>query len=363
MKAAVCYEYGAPLSVEDVEIAAPQKGEVKVRVAVTAICHSDVHLIRGEWGGRPPTVAGHETAGIVEEVGEDVAQVHPGDRVIVSLLRACGRCFYCVTGLPNLCEGAFPLERGSRLRNQRGESLRHGFGTATFAEYAIVDQSQVVRLPDDIPLDRAALLACGVITGVGAAVNTAQVRPGTTVVVIGTGGVGLNAVQGARLAGATQIVAVDLLDAKLATARVFGATHTINAGSADAPRAVRDLTSGRGADYALVTVASAPAVEQGLAMLRPAGTLVIVGLPSRSATAAIPIFQLVAKGQHILGSNMGSTRLSVDVPWLVDLYRQGRLKLDELITARYPLDQINEAIAKMEAGEALRNVIMFEAGA
>ena len=361
MKAAVCYEYGAPLSIEDVELLPPQRGEVKIRVAVTAVCHSDVHFIRGEWGGRPPMVVGHETAGVVEETGDDVKGLAPGDRVIVSLLRRCGRCFYCMTGSPNLCEGVFALDRESRLRDRTGAALRHGFGTATFAEHAIVDQSQVVRIPEDIPLDRACLLACGVITGVGAAVHTAQVQPGSFVVVIGTGGVGLNAVQGAKLAGARRIIAVDILEGKLANARAFGATHTVNGGADDAVQAVRELTDGRGADFVLVTVGSAPAVEQGLAMLRPAGTLVMVGLPNRNAVVSIPIRGFVAKGQRILGSNMGSAHLSLDIPWLVDLYRQGRIKLDELITARYPLEGINDAIGAMERGEALRNLIVFPA--
>src|SRR5215813_6513941 len=215
MKAAICYEFGAPLQIEDVELAPPQRGEVKVRVAATAICHSDIHRLHGEWGGKPPLIAGHETAGIVEEVGEGVTLAQPGEHVVLTMLRSCGHCFYCVSGYPNLCGAKFALDAGKSLRNRHGERLRRGFGTATFAEYAVVDQSQVAPLPEEMPLDCAALLACGVITGVGAVVNTAQVRPGSTVVVIGTGGVGLNAVQGARLSGAEQIVAVDLLDTKL----------------------------------------------------------------------------------------------------------------------------------------------------
>src|SRR5579859_7464285 len=168
MKAAVCYEFGQPLVVEEIDIKPPEPGEVKVRLAATAICHSDVHLIRGEWGGHPPVVAGHEAAGIVEEIGANVTLAKPGDRVVVSLLRSCGRCFYCTTGHPHMCEGTFPSSKGSRLQNKRGEPLQQGLRTAAFAEYTIVDQSQVVRVPADMPLDRAALLACGVITGLGA---------------------------------------------------------------------------------------------------------------------------------------------------------------------------------------------------
>ena len=183
MKAAVCYAFGQPLVVEDVEIDPPRQGEVKVRLAATAICHSDVHLIRGEWGGELPVVAGHEAAGVVEEIGEHVTLTKPGDPVVMSLLRSCGRCFFCTIGAPHLCEGAFALETESRLRNKRGEMLRQGINVAAFAEYAVVDQSQVVPIPADMPLDRAALLACGVITGLGAVVNTAHVAPESSVVV------------------------------------------------------------------------------------------------------------------------------------------------------------------------------------
>src|SRR6266508_151744 len=360
MKAAVCYAFGEPLTVEEIDIDPPQQGEVKIRLTATAICHSDVHLIRGEWGGKLPVVAGHEAAGIVDAVGENVTLAKPGDAVVVSLLRSCGRCFYCTLGSPHMCEGRFALERESRLRNRRGEPLQHGIRTAAFAEYAIVDQSQVVQVPAEMPLDRAALLACGVITGLGAVVNTARVGPGQSVVVIGAGGVGLNAIQGAVLVGAYPIVAVDRLDTKLTAARTFGATHTINAAQQDLGAAVADLTAGRGADYAFVTVGSPTAVAQALTIIRPAGTVVIVGIPHEGATAALSIGDVVWNEQRIIGSRMGSTRLSVDVPRLVDLYRHGRLKLDELITARYPLEQINEAIAAMETGEVLRNVIVFD---
>jgi S-(hydroxymethyl)glutathione dehydrogenase/alcohol dehydrogenase len=359
MKAAICYAFGKPLVVEEVDIAPPQAGEVKVRLAATAICHSDVHVIRGEWGGDLPVVAGHESAGIVEAVGANVTVVKPGDTVVVSLLRSCGRCPYCTSGLPHICVGSFALATESRLRNQRGETLHHGVKTAGFAEYTIVDQSQVVRIPPDIPLDVAALLSCGVITGVGAVVNTARVRPGQSVVVIGIGGVGLNAIQGAALVGAHPIIAVDRLDAKLTTAREFGATHTINSLDGKAGATLKQLTGGRKADYAFVTVGSATAVEQGMNMIGLTGTLVIVGIPRQGTTVPLPVGALVVNERRIIGSFMGSTRLSVDIPQLVEQYRHGRLKLDQLITARYPLEQINEAIVAMETGEVLRNVIVF----
>jgi len=359
MRAAVGYEPGKPLIIEDIDIESPRAGEVKVRLVATAICHSDIHALHGDWNGNFPVVVGHEAAGVVEEVGEHVTLTAPGENVVVSLLRSCGRCFYCAQGLANLCNGTFTLQSESRLRNKRGELIYQGIRTAAFAEYVIVDQSQIVQVPQTISLEKAALLACGVITGVGAVVNTGQVKPGSSVVVIGLGGVGLNAVQGAVLAGASKIIAMDILDLKLAVAKTFGATHTLNANQDDARQVVLDLTDGRGADYVFVTVGSTTAVSQGLTLLRRAGTLVIVGMPPTGATIPLPVVDIADNGFKILGSFVGSTRLRVDVPWLVDLYQQGRLKLDELITARYSLEQINEAIEKTERGEAIRNVIIW----
>lgn len=348
MKAAVCYAFDQPLTVEDVTIDAPRTGEVKVRLAATAVCHSDVHLIHGDWAGALPVVAGHEAAGIVEEVGDHVTLAKPGDRVVVSLLRSCGRCLQCGAGATHNCEGTFALDTESRLRNARGEALQHGIRCAAFAEQCVVDQSQVVRLPDDMPFDRAALLGCGVITGVGAVLNTAKVAMGESVVVIGAGGVGLNTIQGAVLAGAHPIIAVDPNEAKLEAARAFGATDT----ATDGKRI-------RGMDYAFVAVGNPDVVVDALRMIRRGGTVVIVGMPALKATAAVRIFDVVWSEQRILGSRMGATRLQIDVPRLVDLYRRGRLKLDELITERYPLERINDAIRSIEAGTALRNVVMF----
>jgi Zn-dependent alcohol dehydrogenase len=360
MKAAVCYDYGQPLVVEELEIDPPQAGEVKVRMAATAICHSDVHVIRGDWGGKLPVVAGHEGAGIVEEIGPGVNLVNEGDHVVVSLLRSCGRCEPCTTGLPHLCEGEFALQNESRLRNQLGQSIHHGLNTAAFAEYTIVDQSQLVPLPKEMPLQSGALLACGVITGVGAVVNKAQVGPGSSVVVIGAGGVGLNSIQGARLAGAHPIIAVDLLGSKLEASYAFGATHTLNARNDDVKTAVSEITGGRLADYVFVTVGNAPAAEQAFSLTRIRGTIVLVGIPDWVTTTPVPIGLTILSEKTITGSLMGSTRLSVDVPHLVALYQDKRLKLDELITARYALSQINEAIEATESGTVLRNIILFD---
>jgi len=363
MKAAVCYEFGKPLTLEELELDPPKKGEVRVQLAATAICHSDIHALKGEGSGNVPIVLGHEAAGVVEELGEGVTLTKAGDRVVVCLMRSCGRCFYCTLGFPHLCEGDFALNKESRLHNKRGEVVNQGLRTAAFAEYCIVDQSQVVRLPENMPLDRASLLACGVITGVGAVINTAQVEPGSSVVIIGAGGVGLNAVQGAALAGAHPIIAMDLLDNKLKAARAFGATHIINsAEQKKAENAVRELTRGRGADYVFVTVGSAAAVAQALSLTRKRGNVIIVGMPAPGATASFQINPFVRGEQRIMGSFMGSTCVSVGVPRLIDLYLHGRLKLDELITARYPLERINDAIKAVEKGLALRNVIVFDSG-
>ena len=359
MRAAICYEFGQPLKVEEVHLDPPQTNEVKVRLVATAICHSDIHLIQGDWGGQTPLIAGHEAAGIVEEIGPGVSTIKPGDHVVVSLLRSCGRCRMCVAGNPHLCTSSFALQSESRLRNEAGESIVHGLGTAAFAEYTIVDQSQLVPVPQGMPLESAALLACGVITGLGAVVRRAEVKPGEGVVVIGAGGVGLNSVQGAALAGANPIIVVDLLDSKLETAQEFGATHLINGAREDVKARVSEITAEQMADYAFVTVGSQAAANSAYQLVGRRGTIVFVGIPDWRAAVSTPIGLTILAEKTVTGSLMGSVRLQSDVPMLVALYEKGRLKLDELITAKYSLDQINEAIASTESGQAIRNVIIF----
>ena len=360
IKAAVCYEFGKPLVVEEIEIDPPQQGEVKVRVAATGICHSDIHLIKGEWGGPVPLVPGHEVAGVVAEIGPNVTTAKVGDAAVVCLVRNCGRCHYCIKGLPQMCSGDFALARKSRLRNLQGETLAPGLFTAGFAECVVVDQSQVVPIPNGFPLERAALLACGVVTGVGAVVNTAEVETGSSVAVIGAGGVGLNSLQGAALAGAYPVIAIDLLDSKLEKAKEFGATHCLNAADGNVVEDVRKITSGRGADYAFVTVGTVKAIEQAIELVGKRGTVVIVGLPPVDTLVSFSAMTLVRAEKRIIGSRMGSTRLAVDVPRLIDLHQGGRLKLEELISGRYRLEEINEAIESMEQGKALRNLIVFD---
>jgi S-(hydroxymethyl)glutathione dehydrogenase / alcohol dehydrogenase len=357
MRAAVCYEYDKPLIVEDIEIAAPHSGEVKVKIGATAICHSDIHFINGDLKAPLPFVPGHESAGIVDQVGEGVTTVKKGDRVVVSLLRSCGVCLYCRTGRPNLCEAKWPLDSESRLKNKKGQSVGHGIRVGSMAEYVMVDKSQLVKISEDMPLDRACLLACGVITGFGAVVNRARVQPMSSVVIIGVGGVGLNSIQGARVAGAYPIIAIDMLDAKLEAAKRFGATLTINGKASDPVQAVKDATGGRGADYVFVTVGVTSAVRQGLSMLGRRGMAVVVGLATQELTSN-PMEYIDAE-KTLTGSFMGSTNLDVDIPKLVELYKAGTLKLDELISQRFPLEKVNEAIASTRSGAALRNVLVF----
>lgn len=359
MKAAVCYEFRKPLVIEDLELDAPEIGEIRVKLAACAICHSDIHYMEGAWGGVLPAVYGHEAAGVVEEVGPGVSDLHYGDHVVVSLIRSCGHCYYCEQGHLTMCETEFPLHRKGRLHTKDGSPILQALGTGAFAEQVVVDQSQIVKIPKTLSLENASLLACGVITGFGAVTNTAQVPSGSSVVVIGTGGVGLNSVQGAVVSGAYRVIAIDIVDDKLAAARSFGATHTINSTVENARDVVRALTGGRGADYVFITVGNAKAIEDSIDLLCRGGTAVIVGMTAVGDKSAIETVNLAGDSQRILGSKMGATRLRVDVPKLVDLYEQGRLKLDELITKCYPLEEINEAVAIVNRGEALRNVIVF----
>lgn len=360
MKAAVCRKFGAPLAIEEVELAAPASGEVKVRIKACAICHSDIHYAEGAWGGELPAIYGHEAAGIVDEVGENVRSVKNGDFVVVTLVRSCGRCPCCAQGYYGSCETRFSLDEETPLRAASdGAKISHGLRTGAFAEYALVEASQVVAIPSDLPFDRAALLACGVITGFGAVSNTAKVSEGANVVVIGTGGVGLNSVQGAALAGARIVVAVDVSEDKLKAAQVFGATHAFNPTKVDVRTRVKALTERRGADFVFVTVGAKEAADQSYRLIARGGAVVMVGMPALGVKSEFDVLTLADNSQRILGSKMGSSNIQSDIPKLIDLYKQGRLKLDELITARYPLEEINEAIASVKRGEALRNVIVF----
>jgi Zn-dependent alcohol dehydrogenase len=359
MRAAVCREFGKKLTIEEVEIDPPGAGEIEVKLAACAICHSDIIYADGGWGGTLPAVYGHEAAGMVAAVGPGVTLCRPGDHVVVTLIRCCGRCPACAQGAPVTCETRFALDQKSPLRDAAGKPLVQGLRTAAFAERVVVDASQAVVIPRDMPLDSASLLACGVITGFGAVTNTAALRPGATAVVIGAGGVGLNTIQGAAISGARTVIALDVVDGKLEAARRFGATHALRADSPDLRDEVRRLTDGRGADYVFVSVGAKAAIAQSFGLAARSGAIVLVGIPASDVMVEVDPGTIASDNQRILGSKMGGAHIQADIPNLVALYRQGRLKLDELVSARYPLERINEAIADVKRGSALRNVILL----
>ncbi len=357
IKAAVCREFGAPLTIEDIQIRAPEAGEVEVTLDACAICHSDISYADGAWGGVLPAVYGHEAAGIVTGVGTGVTSVAAGDSVVVTLIRACGSCPSCASGSPTVCETPYDGAEGP-IKTADGGTLMQAMACGGFAEKVVVDQSQVVAIPHDMAKDAASLISCGVITGVGAVVNAAALRAGQDVVVIGAGGVGLNAIQGARIAGARRIIAVDMTEEKLAIAKEFGATDGVLATDKAPWKAARKIM-GRGADAVLVTVGAIPAYDQAPQYLAGNGKVIMVGMPHTGAMAQYEPVILSFMSQGMKGSKMGDVVIQRDIPWMVDLYQQGRLKLDELISGRWSLDQINDAIADTKSGAAKRNVIVF----
>ncbi len=365
MKAAVYYEQNAPLRIEEIQIDKPKQSEVLVKIAASGVCHSDLSVMNGNLPfPPPPAVLGHEGAGIVEEVSSDVTSVQPGDHVILSWRPSCRRCGYCVTGRPQLCQTAgmelmtgFLLDGTSRL-HKNGTEIRHFTGVSSFAEYAVIPESGIVKIRSDVPLEAAALVGCGVMTGVGAVINTAKVEPGASAVVIGCGGVGLNTIQGAVLAGAEKIIAVDLKPNKLELAKQFGATHCVNPKDGDPVNQVLALTDGLGADYAFEVIGRADTAVQAYNSIRPGGTAVVVGVAKPDDMLTIPAISLLQE-KTLKGSLYGSARPSVDMPKLLDLYMNKKLKLDELVSRRIALEEINDAFEWMEKGEVARSVIIF----
>ena len=358
IKAAVAHEFGKPLSIETVHLAPPKPGEVEVTLKACAICHSDISFADGGWGGSLPAVYGHEAAGHVTAVGDGVDGVAMGDAVVVTLIRACGTCPSCSEGKPTICSTPYDGDKGP-LTMPDGSKLHQAMASGAFAEKVVVSARQVVVVGNDIPMDAASLIACGVITGVGAVVNAAKLRPGQDAVVIGAGGVGLNAIQGARIAGARRIVAVDMVEDKLDMAMEFGATDGVLA-SQEKPWRAAKKAMGKGADAVIVTVGASIAYDQAPRYLGYGGNVVMVGMPHTGASSTYEPANFAAVGQGMIGSKMGDVVIQRDIPWMVDLYRQGRLKLDELISGRWSLDQINDAIADTKTGAAKRNVIMFD---
>jgi NDMA-dependent alcohol dehydrogenase len=363
VKAAVLYEIGQPLVVEDVELDYPKAGEVMVKVGAAGICRSDLHFMHGDAKIPLPVVLGHEGAGTVEKVGPGVTSVRPGQQVILSFVPACGRCKSCLEGNANLCDshmatGVFMFDGTCRLH--KGEQYIHHMGkVACFAEYAVLPEAGCVPTSTTIPIDIAAMIGCCVPTGVGAALYSANVQPGSTVAVVGCGGVGLNVIMGAKLVNATKIIAVDIRESQLEFAMKFGATHSVNASDRDPVARVRELTGGQGADYTFEVFGSADTVKAAYEMCRKRGTVTVVGIAPAGAEAAINAVDLVRFEKTLRGTYYGSTRSQVDMPKMVDLYLAGKLPLDDLVVRHYTLDQINQAYGDMERGEVGRGAIVF----
>jgi S-(hydroxymethyl)glutathione dehydrogenase/alcohol dehydrogenase len=342
--------------IENVDLPKPAARDVLVRLMASGVCHSDWHILKGEWGDRMfPTVLGHEGAGVVEAVGEDVTHVKPGDHVILSWRTSCGLCEMCQRGWPALCDRSPTVGGGRAMLGDKPVGLAGGLGT--FAEYALVNAVAAVPIDRDIPFQQASLVGCGVTTGVGAVINTAKVEPGSTVAVFGCGGVGLNCIQGAAIAGAEQIIAVDMLDNKLEMGKQFGATHTVNAKNVDPVEAIRELTGGLGVHYAFeaIGLVEAPFL-QSILCTRKRGVTVWVGHAPMNTPVTIDARTLINE-KTVIGSFYGSARPHIEFPKLLALYKSGKLKLDELITRRFPLSEVNEAFAVLGRGEVARSVL------
>lgn len=361
VRAAVCRAFGTPLVIERVVLDDPGPGEVRVRLGAVAICHSDVSYADGEWGGDLPAIWGHEAAGVISATGAEVG-FEVGQRVVVTLIRSCGECARCQRGAEIACRTRFSLDDRSPLTDEDGHTITHGMQTAAFAEEVVVHASQIVPIDDDIPASAASLLACGVITGVGAVLNTARVEPGSSVVVLGCGGVGLNVVQGAALARAESIVAVDPVRSKLDLAIHLGATHAHELGrDGDLADALRDITDGMMADYVFIATGAPSALADADGLVGTMGAIVIVGMPASGVSGVFDPSALAGRNQRILGSKMGTSVIARDIPELVNRYHDGELELDGLISHTFPLERINEAMDEVRSGSALRNVVVFDA--
>ncbi|ARU04265.1 alcohol dehydrogenase [Comamonas serinivorans] len=359
MKAAVLEQFDAPLAIRDVDVAQPGANEVLVRTAAVGLCHSDLHMMQGLRDVPLPMVLGHEVAGVVEAVGSQVTGLKPGDHVVGCLSVFCGHCPVCVSGRQVLCANPeVKMAPGVAKRlSMGGKPVAQNYNLSGFAEKILVHPNALVKVRPEIPLDRAALLGCAVITGTGAVFRSARVEPGATVAVVGCGGVGLAAINGAAIAGAARIIAIDLLADKLTLAQTFGATDVIDASQVDPVSAVKALTGG-GVEYAFECIGNKTATEQCWAMLTPGGTATVIGLFRPQVKVELPGTEFITE-KRLQGSLMGSNRLTQDIPRLVELYLQGKLKLDELISQRIPLEAINEGFDAMKAGTVARSVVVF----
>jgi len=365
-KAAVHVGLDQPLEVrDDIEVAAPKAGELKVRIAASGVCHSDLSVQNGTIPLPPPIVLGHEGAGVIEEVGEGVTGFEVGDHVVLTFVPECGECFFCSRDQGFMCEKAAMLNMGGMLDGTKrlssgGQDLSVMAGCGTFSEVTVVPSISAVKIDKDVPLKIAALLGCGVQTGVGAAMNTANIRKGDTVAVIGCGGVGLNVIQGARIAGAERIIAVDMVESKLQLAKEFGATDFVNAGEGNPVAAVQALTNGRGADVAFEVIGLGPTIEQAMQMTRGGGETVLVGVPRMDVMLNVnPAFSFIYTAKTVKGCWYGSSNVHREVPKLLELYKSGELKLDELISREITIDDVNGAFDAMKSGEVARSVIVY----
>ena len=364
IKAAVLYELGGRLEVEDIELADPKENEVLEKVAAAGVCHSDVSVIDGVIPFPLPAVLGHEGSGVVERVGPGVDDVQKGDHVIFSFIPACGECFYCLRGMANLCEPALRLggnlyDGTSRLTNGKGATINHFSSASCFAEYTVVPQQGAIKIDPDVPLDVVALIGCCVTTGAGAVFNTAKVPPGSSVAVFGCGGVGLSIVQGAAISGAQPVIALDLWQERLDLAMELGATHAINASTEDGTRMIRELTGGKGVDFAFEAIGNSDTFSQAYRSIHWGGTCVCVGVPPADAKLTFDS-RLIMQERTIKGSLYGSSNPKVDFVNLVALYSAGKLKLDQMITGRFPLERINGAFEDLRNGIGARSVIVFD---
>ena len=359
MKAAVFREVNVPMEIEDIQVSKPGPREVLIRTGAAGICHSDMHFFNGTYPGQVPMVLGHESAGVVEEVGSDVHYVKPGDHVITCLSVFCGHCEQCLTGHLSLCqepETNRSKEEEPRL-SKESQYLTQFAQLGSFAEQMLVHEHAIVKIREDMPMDRAALIGCGVTTGFGAVIHTAAVEPGSTVAVIGCGGIGLSAINGAAIAGAARVIAIDMVESKLELARKFGATDTVNASDGNAVGEVIEMTGG-GVHYSFEAIGLKIAAEQAFQMLRAGGTATVIGMIPPGDMVTIHGVDFLSE-KKIQGSMMGSNRFRVDMPRFVDFYLQGRLHLDDLVSNRIQLADINEGMAALETGEVARSVIMF----
>jgi S-(hydroxymethyl)glutathione dehydrogenase/alcohol dehydrogenase len=363
-RAAVLWERGQPLSVEEVELAPPGPAEVLVEVKAAGVCHSDLHPAHDDWPIRTPIVLGHEGAGIVREVGSDVSSLKPGDHVVLCWAPACGACPYCRDGRAVLCERLDrttyrnKLPSGATKLRARGQEVAHFLSTACFAQHVVIPQEGAVPVPSDVPFDALATVGCAVVTGVGAVTTAARAPSGSSVAIIGAGGVGLNVAQGAAIAGCEPIIAIDRRPAPLAIARVFGASHTVESPPKLAD-AVRELTAGRGADFVFDTVGTPQTLTDALAATRKGGTVVLTGLSRVDAVGAVQMFPFVMQEKRLVGSAYGSGRPPEDIRRLIEWFRNGRLKLRELVSRTYSLDQVNDALSALAASEGARGVILL----